>query len=55
MKNLAIFGRAQGDQKIRKNHQIFQKSPKSCKVKKKAKIFTAKLNLKAQNIYIKPF
>ncbi len=45
----------QGDQKIRKNSQIFQRiAPKVAK-SKKAKISTTKLNLKAQTkLYIKP-
>jgi hypothetical protein len=44
----------QGDQKNRKKLPKFSKnSPKSCQVKK-VKISTANLNLKVQNIYIKP-
>ncbi len=45
----------QGDQKIRKNCQLFSKnSPKSCPVKKRPKLSTTRLNLKAQNTYNKP-
>ncbi len=45
---------AQGDQNIWKNNPIFQiRSPKSLQARK-AKISTTQLNLKAQNIYIKP-
>jgi hypothetical protein len=45
----------QGDQKIIKKYlpNFSKNSPKSQDVKK-AKISTTKLNLKAQNIYIKP-
>ncbi len=40
MKNLAIFGRAQGDQKIRKKiAKFFKKSPKSCQFKKGQNIY----------------
>jgi hypothetical protein len=44
MKNLAIFGRAQGDQKIRKKiAKFFKKSPKSCQVKKGQNIYNKAL------------
>jgi hypothetical protein len=44
----------QGDQKIRKKSPNFSKnSPESCEVKKRPKYPTTKLNLNAQNIYIK--
>ncbi len=39
----------------KKNCQIFQRIAKIVAKSKKAKISTAKLNLKTQNIYIKPF
>jgi hypothetical protein len=45
----------QGDQKIRKiNSPNFLKNIPKCHQVIKAKISTTKLNLKAQNIYIKP-
>ncbi len=45
---------SQGDHKIRKNPQIFQKIAQKVAKSKKAKISTTKLNLKAQIIYNKP-
>ncbi len=44
----------QGDQMIKKNCPIFQKIAEKVAKSKKAKISTTKLNLKTQNIYIKP-
>jgi hypothetical protein len=44
----------QGDQKIRKKSSDFSKNIPKCHQVIKAKISTTKLNLKAQNIYIKP-
>jgi hypothetical protein len=45
----------QGDQKIRKEiHPIFERVAQTFSTPKKAKISTTNLNLKAQNIYIKP-
>ncbi len=45
----------QGDQMIRKKIAKFLKElPKKLPSQKKAKTSTTKLNLKAQNIYIKP-
>ncbi len=44
----------QGDQKNRKNCQIFQRIDQKVTKSRKVKISTAKLNLKVQNIYIKP-
>jgi hypothetical protein len=45
----------QGDQKIRKKLPIFSKiAQKVAKSKKRPKISTTKLNLKAQYIYNKP-
>ncbi len=46
---------AQGDQMNRKKIcQIFQRIAQKVAKSKKAKISTTKLNLKTQNIYIKP-
>ncbi len=39
---------------LKKNHPIFQKVAQTISKQIKAKISTTKLNLKAQNIYIKP-
>jgi hypothetical protein len=44
----------QGDQKIRKNRQVFNKIAQKVAETKKAKISTTKLNLKAKDIYNKP-
>jgi hypothetical protein len=48
------MGNRQGDQMIGKNGQIFQRIAQKVAKSKKAKISTTKLNLKTQNIYIKP-
>ncbi len=56
-KHLAMLyeDEGQGDQKNRKKCRIFQKVAQAVSKPKKAKISIAKLNLKSQNIYIKPF
>ncbi len=43
-----------GDQMIIKNCQIFKRIAQNVAKSKMAKISTTKLNLKTQNIYIKP-
>ncbi len=49
------YSDTQSDQTIRKeNCQIFQRIAQKVAKSKKAKISTTKLNLKIQNIYIKP-
>jgi hypothetical protein len=49
-----IYCSHQGDQKIRKKHQFFQRIAQKVAMSKKTKISTTKLNLKVQNIYFKP-
>jgi Golgi nucleoside diphosphatase len=49
-----FINKNQGDQMIKKNCQIFQRIAQKVAKSKKAQISTTKLNLKAQNIYIKP-
>jgi hypothetical protein len=51
LKDIAV----QGDQEIwKKMHPIYQKVAQTVSNPKRAKIFTTKLNLKGQNVYIKP-
>jgi hypothetical protein len=47
-------GDSQGDQKIRKKFQVYLRIAQKVAKSKKTEISTTKLNLKVQNIYIKP-
>jgi hypothetical protein len=54
VKSFTVQVGGQGDQMIRKKLPNFSKIAQKVAKSKKAKISTTKLNLKTQNIYIKP-